>query len=735
MNQLSCPATAASRALLEGTGRVVNMNTPLQNWIDEPIHCKEEDTLQRIHLAEQAARLVVSAHSWEASVVYGLTGPWGSGKTSMVELIVEALKERDPEWRVARFTPWATSDVSSLMSEFFAALEAALPEDGRDSAQKALRVCARVAGPWLGLIPIVGPALQGSAGILADATNPQMPWDEAFAEASASLRELDTPVLVVADDIDRLQADELLALLKVVRLLGRFPGVHYLLAYDEQTLIENLRGASIGVADADRARLFMEKIVQYPLTVPPLLTHQMRWRLGNGLSDLLGNLRRLWDENDTRMSDVFPFIESQLTTPRAIDRFLAQVRHYLPLQKQNEVNDVDVILLTFLHLQFPDLYNALPRWKNVLTGVQQELDKVLGRREDIQPQWDELLNLVHDRGGRRDASEVMKALFPALNPYSVRNRSAPRVCVPDYFNRYFAHTIPQADIADAEILSALEHASTPESDGNLLVSLLTENSYAERIDLVLKKLRALYGPESSAPGAPAVTLDLIRVVAGQIPKLEHTSRMFSSPRDQGRYLLADILERLPPTSPEELEGALAACPDWVERAQILRLALSRDSSSASPQAPEALTGAAASLTMEISNELLRHLGQRDNADIKSSPYIGFMFVEMFGEPGDLRNRILTRIKQGQFTTEDLAARFVTTQHLVGSREPVSQIGDFSQDLFATFAPARDMLYSRCREDVETSDISWANRRAFVRGRVQPPDASRSGGYASSPSDV
>lgn len=711
------------------------MNTPSQNWIDEPIRCKKEDTLQRGHLAEQAARLVASIHSWESSVVFGLTGPWGSGKTSMVELVVEELKERDPEWRVARFTPWATSDVNSLMAEFFASLAAALPEDRGDKARKALRVCATVAGPWLSLIPIVGPALQGGAEMLADAANQQKPWDDAFAEASALLREIDTPVLVVADDIDRLQSDELRALLKVVRLLGRFPGVHYLLAYDEKTLIENLRGANIGVANADRARLFMEKIVQYPLTVPPLLAHQMRWRLESGLSNLLENLGRLWDDNDTRMSDVFPSIESQLTTPRAIDRFMAQVRHYLPLQKQNEVNDVDVILLSFLHLQFPDLYNALPRWKNVLTGAQQELEKVLGRREDIQPDWDELLNLVHDAGGRQDASEVMKSLFPALNPYSVRNRSAPRVCVPEYFNRYFAHTIPQADIADAEILSALEHASTPESDGNLLVSLLTENLYAERIDLVLKKLRTLYGPESSAHGAPAVTLDLIRVVAGQLPNLEHTSRMFSSPHDQGRYLLADILERLPPTSPEELEGALAACPDWVERAQILRLALSRESSSASPQALEALTGAAASLSIKISDELLRHLGQRDDADVNSSPYIGFMFVEMFGEPGNLRNRILTRLKQEKFTTEDLAARFVTTQHLVGPGEPVSRIGDFSQDLFATFAPACDMLYSRCREDVETSDISWANRRAFVRGRVQPPGASWSGGGASSPSDI
>lgn len=696
------------------------MSTSQQNWVDEPIHSKDKDTLRRGHLAEQAALLMTSSHSWEASVVFGLTGPWGSGKTSMVELIIEELKERSPEWRVARFTPWATSDAASLMAEFFAALTAALPEDKGEGVRRVLGACATVAAPWLNLVPVVGPALQGNAEYLAGATNQQKPWDEAFTEASALLRELNTPVLVVADDIDRLQADELVALLKVVRLLGRFPGVHYLLAYDEQTLLENLQDASIGVADANRARLFMEKIVQYPLTVPPLLTHQMHWRLEAGLNALFEDLQRSWDENDDRISDVLRAFESQLSTPRSIDRLLAQLRHYLPLQDQKEVNDVDLILLTFLHLQFPDLYSALPRWKSVLTGVQQELDRMAGRRGDIQPEWDELLGLAPEGDSRQDARKILEALFPVLHPHSRGNRSAPRVCAPDYFNRYFAHTIPQADIADTKIISALDHASAPESDGHLLIDLLTDNSYPGRIDLVLKKLRTLYTPEAPAHIAPAVTVDLIRIVASQLGTLDHKSRMLSNPREQSRYWLADLLERLPPTSAEELEGALAACPDWVERAQVIRLALSDKRAFSSPLAFEALKSTAASLCEEIGRQLLKHLGQHDEAEVCSWPFTGFMFIWQFGQPSALRERILTRLSQGRFTVEDLAARFVTTRHLIGPRNPVPEIGDFDQSLFAAYAPTQDVLYSQPAEDIDMSNASWANRRAYTRGRAHGP---------------
>lgn len=696
------------------------MTTSKQNWVDEPIHSKDKDTLQRGHLAKQAALLMANSHSWEASVVFGLTGPWGSGKTSMVELITEELRETSPEWRVARFTPWATSDAVSLMAEFFAALTAALPEDKGDSVRRVLGACATVAAPWLSLVPVVGSALQGNAEHLADAANRQKPWDKAFTEASTLLRELNTPVLVVADDIDRLQANELVALLKVVRLLGRFPGVHYLLAYDEQTLLENLQDAGVGVADADRARLFMEKIVQYPLTVPPLLTHQMRWRLEDGLNALFEDLRRSWDENDDRISDVLQAFESQLNTPRSIDRLLAQLRHYLPLQNEKEINDVDLILLTFLHLQFPDLYSALPRWKTVLTGVQQELDRISGRRGDIQPQWDELLGLVPDGDKRQDARMVLESLFPVLHPHSRGNRSAPRVCAPDYFNRYFVHTIPQADIADTEIHSALEQAAAPGSDGQLLVALLTENPYPGRIDLVLKKLRTLYAPEVPAHGAPAVTVNLIRVVASQLGTMGHNTRMLSSPRELVRSLLADLLERLPPTSPEDLEEALAACPDWSERAQVLRLALSSKRASASPPSLETLEVTAASLGEEIGGRLLEHLGQHDEAEVGSSPFTGFMFIWLFGNPDALRERILTRLSQGRFTVEDLAARFVTTRRLIGPSNPAPEIGDFDQSLFAAYAPAQDLLYSRTPEDIDISDTSWANRRAYTRGRAHAP---------------
>jgi len=95
-------------------------------WTDEALRTGEHDALGRLPYARRAAELIHTTHSFESSAVFGLSGPWGSGKTSLVNMIVEELQREHPKWAVARFTPWATSDVSGLLAEFYSSLAEAL---------------------------------------------------------------------------------------------------------------------------------------------------------------------------------------------------------------------------------------------------------------------------------------------------------------------------------------------------------------------------------------------------------------------------------------------------------------------------------------------------------------------------------------------------------------------------------------------------------------------------------
>ncbi|MBM4570413.1 hypothetical protein GS489_08575, partial [Rhodococcus hoagii] len=110
------------------------------------------------------------------------------------------------------------------------------------------------------------------------------PFAERFTKISNAIRKTGKNILVIVDDIDRLHSDELLSVMKAVRLLGRFDGVHYLLSYDEQTLLGVLEQTDLAGNSRPRARDYLEKIVQYPFTLPPLqeshLADELRTHIG-----------------------------------------------------------------------------------------------------------------------------------------------------------------------------------------------------------------------------------------------------------------------------------------------------------------------------------------------------------------------------------------------------------------------------------------------------------------------
>jgi predicted KAP-like P-loop ATPase len=220
------------------------------------------------------------------------------------------------------FTPWATSDLYGLLGDFYASLSAALPAKKARRLRKSLGTLAQVASPGTKAIPLIGATVAAATKMAGDALVKQEPWDKAFHRAERELLDLETPILLIADDIDRLQRAELLGLLKVVRLLGRFNGVHYLLAYDEATLFQTLSESDLIGGESDAAARFLEKIVQYPLVVPPLLETQLIDRLDAGIDEALADAGRRAIASG-RLGDLRKVYLSQLATPRAIDRYLA----------------------------------------------------------------------------------------------------------------------------------------------------------------------------------------------------------------------------------------------------------------------------------------------------------------------------------------------------------------------------------------------------------------------------
>ena len=272
--------------------------------------------------------------------ILAIVGPWGSGKSSVINLARAELEALNPSWKICAANPWAPPDVPSLIAELFAAIRSGVPKGER--GRKAIQLIAE----WGALVStdlllITGPekALAMAAGVAAGVAarvaqrGVQRPMQDVLQELSAELKSLNLQVLVILDDVDRLQPDELLMLFKAIRLIASFPGVYYLLAYDEQTVLDILIDTPIARNSRDRALAYLEKIVQVPLAMPPTEYFYGRKLLTEGLTTFLERRGAPFtDEQRYRFDALYDaLLHRTLAEPRAVGRFLAQFAAYLPL--------------------------------------------------------------------------------------------------------------------------------------------------------------------------------------------------------------------------------------------------------------------------------------------------------------------------------------------------------------------------------------------------------------------
>lgn len=676
-------------------------------WRDDAITSRRDDAFGRTAYADRAAELIARSHTWDSSTVFGLTGSWGSGKTSLVAMIVESLKESHPDWVIARFTPWAASDVGSLLGEFYSSLTEALPKRKGVNVRKALGKLALVSAPAATVIPYAGESVKQFMTMAGEGLVSSPSWDTSFEEATARLKDLSAPVLVIADDIDRLQSDELWTLLKVVRLLGRFPGVQYLLAYDEETLFGTLSGADDSVALGER---FMEKIVQYPIAVPPLLDKQLITRLDGGLESALADAGRR-EVNSARLSRIVDVFRSQLATPRSIDRFLAQVRHYLPMLPPDEIDDADLIILTLLRVAFPRVFRRLPSHKKeLISGRTDELKRGAAGVE-FEPFAVEVLLEGMDARGAADATTLLEVLFPKLKTKSgmaYGDSDKFRMANERYFDRYISMSIPAHDVSDAQVTEALQ--ALPQGDASPLWSLLTGDQ--EIALLSIGKAQEV----TLSSWTEDQRLELVSLLARASREMSNEPSMIFSVLERSILWISGLLGSIEAAAPSDVLSALAPA-EPATRFQIVDRAIGKMEGGV----PSWLQGVSESVAEEAVDLFAENLALGDEAVEEPLGYYANVAIR-YGFATQLRKRVTDLLSTGETGLADLAARMVGTRTLLGTGMD-RELGDIDRETWERIAPqVDDPWYGLSRlDDVDRANLSWANRKRFVQGRLAKPN--------------
>lgn len=123
---------------------------------DLPIAKLEEDGLNRGSFAESLAKTLVQ-YSFPSSLTIGLYGEWGSGKTSLLNMVFENVERIDDGVVVLRFNPWLCSDPKQLVTQFFKQMATAikLKKRAADKAWELINQYADILGAT-SVIPVAG---------------------------------------------------------------------------------------------------------------------------------------------------------------------------------------------------------------------------------------------------------------------------------------------------------------------------------------------------------------------------------------------------------------------------------------------------------------------------------------------------------------------------------------------------------------------------------------------------
>jgi hypothetical protein len=262
-------------------------------WSDEPA---TTDLLSFRAIAETTADALFDDNL--NPVALGISGSWGSGKTTVLNLIEQHIKSAtgtDGKILVVRTDPWRYDPTlgpkESLISEVLEALEKEL--QGEDPVKKmaadALKKLVKRVN-WSKAIKMTTktaltmqlPSLDDITELVSD--DPETLGSEKGMRAfhQEFERFLQEPalahisqVVVLVDDLDRCLPDTVVETLEAIRLFLSAKGMSFVIAADEQRVSEAIRQklhmpAAPAEAEEDVASLYLHKIVQTTVPIPAL---------------------------------------------------------------------------------------------------------------------------------------------------------------------------------------------------------------------------------------------------------------------------------------------------------------------------------------------------------------------------------------------------------------------------------------------------------------------------------
>ena len=343
------------------------------NLADSPIRSEKEDLFGRAAFAENLSTLILGFPAGTSHRL-GVYGEWGSGKTSVLELIAASVREAG--YPSIWLLPWALGSVDALVDRLLEELARCLgvgPSSWKKlsrAARKSAAAAEAAEGVDIRLtlaMRAAKPILEGTAKRLK--TRHGTGLLEAISERLRSSK-----VVVFVDDLDRTSPSRIPSMLLMLQEGLSLPNVHYVFGLSPEIVRKGL--VTSHPEWAEEPQDFLDRIVEYPFALPPLEEQAVLRATSRLISE---------DASFPHTQPLLELGEHLPQNPRRLKLFLRLVGSLAGQLTRYSANEIDLrraLLIQMLRLEFPTESLALARDKNAVRNIEDHFAKglVRGRR-------------------------------------------------------------------------------------------------------------------------------------------------------------------------------------------------------------------------------------------------------------------------------------------------------------------------------------------------------------------
>ncbi len=211
------------------------------------------DSYKRNAVCSTTFNVLKTCFDQDCSFSVAITGVWGSGKTTFLNSLRK--QYHNNKINIIVFEPWKSDSPDLIIHSFFTLLRNELN----------------------GYVPNISSLIDEYILTLIDEEvikpvkwlNKSMKWALAmndkniYEQIKKELSDYKHKIVVFIDDIDRLNADEIREVLRLVRNTANFPYIQFITAYDKNYLIKILKNDGL-----DNSERYLEKFFNVEITLP-----------------------------------------------------------------------------------------------------------------------------------------------------------------------------------------------------------------------------------------------------------------------------------------------------------------------------------------------------------------------------------------------------------------------------------------------------------------------------------